>query len=83
VEQGLSPSLLPALGSPPPIPGLSVWASVREDVPSPAGTKCSQLYVVLGGDSPSMRKGGAVGRGIHKGGTGKRSVWGGCSVIRV
>lgn len=31
--------MLPAI-NPIPLPGMSVWKSVREDVPSPAGTRC-------------------------------------------
>jgi hypothetical protein len=56
-------SLLPAIGSPSPYMGFLVWASVREDVPNLARTRCHSV---------GWNKRGAIGRGICKGGTWKR-----------
>lgn len=46
----MSRSLLPAIGSF-PLPGLPVWASVGEGVPSPAGTGRPRVGCTQGGSS--------------------------------
>lgn len=58
-----------------PLPGLPGWASVWENVSSPAGLDVSRWGLSKGGLSFFWKSEGAIGGETYKGGTGKR-VWG-------
>lgn len=77
MELELSLTLLPAIGSF-PLPGLSDWASVGEDVLSPAGTRCLREGWYPRGVFLSLRRRDVGnGRGICKGKIGRRGCnWG-------
>ena len=73
MERGLSQSHFPAL-DPLLLPRLPAWASVGEDVPNSAETRCSRVgwYPRWGLSLLWREREMTMGEGICKGGTGRR-----------